>query len=114
MCLGIEPIIRHNGNIAVPRERRANPGKVRLCSRSPTSAIEIHNHRARSACWAGRIDIEAMTIARRIGRVARDPEVVKRFGDLGPSIERAVKGYAEEVRSRAFPGPDHVYPMRKK
>ena len=31
----------------------------------------------------------------------------------GPSIERAVKSYAEEVRARSFPGPDHVYPMRK-
>jgi 3-methyl-2-oxobutanoate hydroxymethyltransferase len=39
---------------------------------------------------------------------------VKRFGDLGPSIERAVKAYAEEVRARTFPGPDTVYPMRKK
>jgi 3-methyl-2-oxobutanoate hydroxymethyltransferase len=44
----------------------------------------------------------------------RVPKFVKRFGDLGPSIERAVKDYAEEVRTRAFPGPDHVYPMRKK
>ena len=29
-------------------------------------------------------------------------------------IERAVKGYAEEVRARTFPGPDNVYGMRKK
>ena len=30
------------------------------------------------------------------------------------AIERAVKGYAEEVRARTFPGPDNVYGMRKK
>jgi 3-methyl-2-oxobutanoate hydroxymethyltransferase len=41
------------------------------------------------------------------------PKFVKRFGELGPSIERAVKAYADEVRSRSFPGPDNVYPMRK-
>jgi 3-methyl-2-oxobutanoate hydroxymethyltransferase len=42
------------------------------------------------------------------------PKFVKRFGDLGPSIEQAVKGYAEEVRARNFPGPDNVYSMRMK
>jgi ketopantoate hydroxymethyltransferase len=25
-----------------------------------------------------------------------------------------VKGYADEVRARSFPGTDNVYPMRKK
>jgi 3-methyl-2-oxobutanoate hydroxymethyltransferase len=39
---------------------------------------------------------------------------VKRYGDLGPGIEAAIRGYAEEVRARTFPGPDHVYGMRKK
>jgi 3-methyl-2-oxobutanoate hydroxymethyltransferase len=42
------------------------------------------------------------------------PKFVKRYGELGPGIEAAIKGYADEVRSRAFPGPDHVYGMRKK
>jgi 3-methyl-2-oxobutanoate hydroxymethyltransferase len=41
------------------------------------------------------------------------PKFVKRFGDLGPSIERAIKAYAEEVRARKFPGPENTYPMRK-
>src|SRR5690625_868236 len=37
------------------------------------------------------------------------PKFVKVYGDLGPSIERAVKSYAEEVKSGAFPGPDETY-----
>jgi len=37
------------------------------------------------------------------------PKFVKTYGDLGPAIERAVSDYAQEVRSRAFPGPDNVY-----
>jgi 3-methyl-2-oxobutanoate hydroxymethyltransferase len=41
------------------------------------------------------------------------PKFVKRYAELGPGIEAAVKGFAEEVRSRAFPGPEHTYGMRK-
>jgi 3-methyl-2-oxobutanoate hydroxymethyltransferase len=48
-----------------------------------------------------------------LGLSPRVPKFVKRFGDLGPSIELAVKSYAEDVRARQFPGADHVYPMRK-
>ena len=28
-------------------------------------------------------------------------------------IEAAIEGYATDVRSRAFPGPEHVYEMKK-
>jgi len=49
-----------------------------------------------------------------LGLSPRVPKFVKRFGELGPSIEQAVKSYAEGVRTRSFPGPEHVYPMRKK
>jgi 3-methyl-2-oxobutanoate hydroxymethyltransferase len=42
------------------------------------------------------------------------PKFVKRYAKLGPSIEAAVATYAAEVRSRAFPGPDHVYALREK
>lgn len=37
------------------------------------------------------------------------PKFVKKYGDLGPAIERAVADYAEEVKSRTFPGPENVY-----
>jgi len=36
------------------------------------------------------------------------PKFVKRYGNLGPGIEAAIQDYAREVRSRAFPGPEHV------
>jgi 3-methyl-2-oxobutanoate hydroxymethyltransferase len=42
------------------------------------------------------------------------PKFVKRYTDLGPAIGKAVETYAAEVRSRAFPGPEHVYPMKRK
>ena len=41
------------------------------------------------------------------------PKFVKKYGQLGPAIEEAVAGYADEVKSRAFPGPENVYNNKK-
>jgi len=59
-------------------------------------------------------DGQILVLEDMLGLSPRVPKFVKRFGDLGPSIERAVKSYAEAVRARSFPDADHVYPMRKK
>lgn len=37
------------------------------------------------------------------------PKFVKRFGELGAAAEAAVAAYADEVRARRFPGPEHVF-----
>jgi 3-methyl-2-oxobutanoate hydroxymethyltransferase len=58
-------------------------------------------------------DGQILVLEDMLGLSPRVPKFVKRFGELGPSIERAIKSYAEEVRSRRFPSDDHVYPMRK-
>jgi 3-methyl-2-oxobutanoate hydroxymethyltransferase len=58
-------------------------------------------------------DGQILVLEDMLGLSPRVPKFVKRFGELGPSIERAVKSYAEEVRARSFPGPDNVYAMRK-
>jgi len=49
-----------------------------------------------------------------LGLSPRVPKFVRRYGELAHSIEAAVAGYAADVRARAFPGPEHVYPMRAK
>ncbi len=59
-------------------------------------------------------DGQILVLEDMLGLSPRVPKFVKRFGELGPGIEAAVRTYAEEVRSRAFPGPEHVYPMRTK
>jgi len=59
-------------------------------------------------------DGQILVLEDMLGLSPRVPKFVKRFGELGPSIEQAVKSYAEGVRTRSFPGPEHVYPMRKK
>src|SRR3954471_12019179 len=59
-------------------------------------------------------DGQILVLEDMLGLSPRVPKFVKRYGDLGPGIEAAISDYAKEVRSRAFPGPEHVYPMRTK
>ncbi len=37
------------------------------------------------------------------------PKFVKRFGNLGRDGEAAIKAYADEVRARHFPAPEHTF-----
>jgi len=37
------------------------------------------------------------------------PKFVKRYADVKAAMLAGVEAYAEEVRTRAFPGPEHVY-----
>jgi len=37
------------------------------------------------------------------------PKFVKRYAELGRDAEAAIAAYAEEVRARSFPGPEHVF-----
>lgn len=59
-------------------------------------------------------DGQVLVLEDMLGLSPWAPKFVKRYGDLGPGIEKAIQDYAREVRSRAFPGPEHTYPMKKK
>jgi 3-methyl-2-oxobutanoate hydroxymethyltransferase len=59
-------------------------------------------------------DGQILVLEDMLGLSPRVPRFVKRYSDLGPAIEAAVAAYAAEVRVRAFPGPEHVYPLRTK
>jgi 3-methyl-2-oxobutanoate hydroxymethyltransferase len=37
------------------------------------------------------------------------PRFVKRYADLATTVSEAAQAYAEDVRARRFPGPEHVY-----
>jgi 3-methyl-2-oxobutanoate hydroxymethyltransferase len=41
------------------------------------------------------------------------PKFVKRYAELGQQIADAAKSYSEDVRSGAFPGPEHCFGMRR-
>ena len=57
-------------------------------------------------------DGQILVLEDMLGLSPRVPKFVKRYGDLGPHIEAAISAYAQEVRSRAFPGPEQAYGMR--
>ncbi|MEN3350486.1 MAG: 3-methyl-2-oxobutanoate hydroxymethyltransferase [Bradyrhizobium sp.] len=63
---------------------------------------------ASSAC-----DGQVLVLEDMLGLSPRAPKFVRRYGNLGPMIEEAIAGYARDVKSRAFPGPEHVYEMKK-
>ncbi len=41
------------------------------------------------------------------------PRFVKHFANLAPEISRAAQDYATDVRSRAFPGQEHTFQMKR-
>lgn len=41
------------------------------------------------------------------------PRFVKHFAELAPQVSSAAGAYAEEVRARSFPGPDHTFKPRR-
>jgi 3-methyl-2-oxobutanoate hydroxymethyltransferase len=59
-------------------------------------------------------DGQILVLEDMLGLSPRVPKFVRRYGDLAKGIEAAVAAYATDVRARAFPGPEHVYPMRPK
>src|SRR5574339_663648 len=59
-------------------------------------------------------DGQILVLEDMLGLSPRVPKFVKRYGSLGPGIEKAISDYAAEVRARSFPGPEHVYPMKHK
>jgi 3-methyl-2-oxobutanoate hydroxymethyltransferase len=54
-------------------------------------------------------DGQILVLEDMLGLNPRPPKFVKVYGQLGPMIEDAVRRYAEDVTSRAFPSEDQVY-----
>jgi 3-methyl-2-oxobutanoate hydroxymethyltransferase len=94
------------GAFAVVIEAVAEPLARRITADIPIPTIGIG---ASPAC-----DGQILVLEDMLGLSPRVPKFVKRYTELGPSIGKAVETYAAEVRSRAFPGPEHVYPMKRK
>src|SRR5437588_2477697 len=93
------------GAFAVVIEAVAEPLGRRISGQVPIPTIGIG---ASAAC-----DGQILVLEDMLGLSPRVPKFVRRYGDLGPAIEAAVQGYASDVRSRAFPGPEHTYEMKK-
>jgi 3-methyl-2-oxobutanoate hydroxymethyltransferase len=59
-------------------------------------------------------DGQILVLEDMLGLSPRVPKFVKRYTNLGPSIDAAVAEYAAEVRQRSFPNADHVYAAKAK
>jgi 3-methyl-2-oxobutanoate hydroxymethyltransferase len=94
------------GAFSVVIEAVAEPLARKLTGAVPIPTIGIG---ASVAC-----DGQILVLEDMIGLSPRVPKFVKRYGTLGPGIEKAISDYASEVRTRSFPGPEHVYPMKNK
>jgi 3-methyl-2-oxobutanoate hydroxymethyltransferase len=94
------------GAFSLVIEAVAEPLARRITGAVPIPTIGIGGS---SAC-----DGQILVLEDMLGLSPRVPKFVKRYGDLGPAIEAAVAAYAADVRSRAFPAAEHVYPMRVK
>ena len=94
------------GAFSVVVEAVAEPLAKRITQIIPIPTIGIG---ASNAC-----DGQVLVLEDMLGLSPWVPKFVKRYGNLGPGIEAAIQDYANEVRSRAFPGPEHVYGVKPK
>jgi 3-methyl-2-oxobutanoate hydroxymethyltransferase len=94
------------GAFSLVIEAVAEPLARRITAAVPIPTIGIGGS---AAC-----DGQILVLEDMLGLSSRVPKFVKRYAELGSSIEAAVTAYAADVRSRAFPASEHVYPMRAK
>ena len=97
-------VVAEAGAFAVVLEAIAEPLAAKITRDIPIPTIGIG---ASAAC-----DGQVLVLEDMLGLSPRVPKFVKRYSDLGPSIDRAVAAYAAEVRSRSFPAADNVYEMK--
>lgn len=94
------------GAFAVVLEAIAEPLGAKITREITIPTIGIG---ASAAC-----DGQILVLEDMLGLSPRVPKFVKRYGDLGPAIDRAVADYAAEVRERRFPAADNVYAIKPK
>src|SRR5262252_5482934 len=94
------------GAFSVVLEAMAEPLAARITADVAIPTIGIG---ASPSC-----DGQILVLEDMLGLSPTVPKFVKRYTELGPSIDAAVADYAAEVRKREFPSADHVYAMRTK
>jgi 3-methyl-2-oxobutanoate hydroxymethyltransferase len=93
------------GAFAMVLEAMAEPLAARITAQVPIPTIGIG---ASPTC-----DGQILVMEDMLGLNPNPPKFVRQYAQLGPAIEAAVRAYAEDVRARAFPGAENVYPMKK-
>ncbi len=91
------------GAFAVVIEALAELLAARITKQIPIPTIGIG---ASAEC-----DGQILVLEDMLGLSQRVPKFVKEYAQLGAGIENAVKAFANEVRTRAFPSAEYTYPM---
>lgn len=97
--------VEEAGAFAVVLEGMAEPLAERITGLLKIPTIGIG---ASAAC-----DGQILVIDDMLGMSERTPGFVKQYGHLAVDISGAIEAYANDVRTRAFPGPEHTYAMKK-
>jgi 3-methyl-2-oxobutanoate hydroxymethyltransferase len=92
------------GAFALVLEAMAEPLAARITGQVPVPTIGIG---ASAAC-----DGQILVMEDMLGLSPRVPKFVKEFGKVGRAIERAIKSYADDVRSREFPAAENTYDVK--
>ncbi|MGE0054907.1 MAG: 3-methyl-2-oxobutanoate hydroxymethyltransferase [Hyphomicrobium sp.] len=97
-------LVAEAGAFAVVLEALAAPLADRITKAVPIPTIGIG---ASPGC-----DGQILVMEDMLGLSPKVPKFVKEFGAVGAAIEGAIRGYAQEVRSRTFPTSEHTYQMK--
>ena len=92
------------GAFSVVIEAVVEPLARRITETVPIPTIGIG---ASAAC-----DGQVLVLEDMLGLSPRPPKFVRRYASLSAVIDTAIETYATDVRSRSFPGPEHIYSMK--
>jgi 3-methyl-2-oxobutanoate hydroxymethyltransferase len=95
--------IAEAGAFAVVLEALAELLAARITKQIPIPTIGIG---ASAEC-----DGQILVLEDMLGLSPRVPKFVKEYAQIGAGIEAAVKAFAADVRTRAFPSAEYTYPM---
>lgn len=98
-------IVAEAGAFAVVLEAVAEPLAAKITKQVDIPTIGIG---ASASC-----DGQILVMEDMLGLSPRVPRFVKEFGKVGEAIEKAIAMYAEDVRSRAFPGQENTYSVKE-
>jgi len=98
-------VVAEAGAFAVVLEAVAEPLAARITKQVDIPTIGIG---ASASC-----DGQILVMEDMLGLSPRVPRFVKEFGKIGEAIDRAIGMYAEDVRSRAFPGNENTYAVKE-
>lgn len=93
------------GAFSVVVDGVAEPLAERITKQIPIPTVGIG---ASPAC-----DGQILVLEDMLGLSPKPPKFVKEYATMGAAIAGAAEAYAEDVRARAFPGPEHTYKMKK-